>query len=87
MTMTREHKTAIILLMLIVALYPWAMDNHDSHDPKTMADLKTEIVDLEYVELDKTPKQDYNDATKPGPHSGGYDAWKSSVIPLENTEN
>jgi len=84
--MTKDQKIAVFLLAIIVALYPWAMNEHGSH-PKTMADLKKEIVDLEYVELDKPPKQDYNDATKPGPNSGGYDAWESVIIPEENTEN
>ena len=85
--MTRDHKIAVFLLATIVALYPWAMNEHESH-PKKFSDLKKEIVDLDYIEPKKEkPEQDYNDATKPGPNSGGYDAWKSSVIPLENTEN
>ena len=81
--MTKDQKIAVFLLAIIVALYPWAMDNHD---PKTFSDLPTEIVDLESID-DKTPKQDYNDATKPGPNSGGYDSWESTIIPEENTKN
>ena len=85
--MTRDHKIAVFLLATIVALYPWAMNEHGSH-PKKFSDLKKEIIDLEYVELKKEKStQDYNDATKPGPDSGGYDSWESSIIPEENTKN
>jgi len=85
--MTRDHKIAVFLLATIVALYPWAMNEHESH-PKKFGDLKKEIMDIEDIDLNsKKPIQDYNDATKPGPNSGGYDAWKSVIIPEENTEN
>ena len=85
--MTKEHKIAVFLLAMIVALYPWAMNEHESH-PKKFSDLKRELIDIEELDVDpKEPKQDYNDATKPGPNSGGYDSWKSSIISEENTEN
>ena len=85
--MTKEHKIAVFLLAMIVALYPWAMNEHESH-PKKFSDLKKEIIDIEELDVDpKEPKQDYNDATKPGPNSGGYDVWESVIVPGENTEN
>ena len=86
MSMTKDHKRAIILLSIIVALYPWAMNNHSKHDPKSMADLPVEFIEIEDSN-GSVPKQNYDDATKPGPHSGGYDPWKSSIISDENTEN
>ena len=87
MNMTKDHKIAVFLLATIVALYPWAMNEHGSH-PKKFSDLKKEIMDIEDIDVNsKEPKQNYNDATTPGPNSGGYDAWKSVIIPIENTEN
>ena len=80
--MTREHKTAIILLMLIVALYPWAMDSHNNHEkkPLTLNDLKPENREID----EPSPTEEEPSVKLDG---GGYDAWESSVIPLKNTEN
>ena len=87
MSMTKEHKIAFLIIAIIVALYPWAMNEHGSH-PKKFSDLKKEIMDIEDIDLNsKEPIQNYDDATKPGPNSGGYDSWESTIKTEENTEN
>lgn len=77
--MTKDHKIAIILLIAIFALYPWAKDSHNNHEkkPLTLNDLKPENREID----EPSPREEDPSVKLDG---GGYDTWESVIVPIPN---